>query len=543
MRTFALSTAFCNTMQLLTLLTLLLFAERSSSEGQKLSAKPLSILAFLPTEGKSHFMGFKPLLETLVSRGHNVTLVAPFGLDGAKRPYRHVKVEQTLGDFDMLKVAKYVNLVPTPFHLWWFGPHISETSLDKPSVANFIRSDRSSFDLVLFENFYHECFVSIGHKYGAPVVQLLPFSANSRVSQWHSNPYNPAYIPDLTSAFGSNMTFAQRTSNAVSAFFYTAVSRLVYLPRQRAVADKHFVYPGHERRPDLVDMLRNVSLTLVNSHPVLGSAVPLVPSYVHVAGMHCVPAGPLPEDLRQIMESAKEGVVYFSLGSVVKSSKMPKETVSLLLSELSKIEQTVLWKWEADDIPQLPKNVVVRKWFPQNDILGHKNCKLFITHGGVQSTTESIYHGVPMLAIPVFGDQQGNSLRAQYQGIAIQFPYFELTHEAFGSALHKLLIDPTYRENAKKSSAMFRDNPLPPLEKAVFWVEYVARHNGAKHLRTAANDLYWFQYMLLDVLLLVSFVIVLMAWMTKKMLGCVFGRCCRRGRNIASPPPAGKKTQ
>lgn len=70
------------------------------------------------------------------------------------------------------------------------------------------------------------------------------------------------------------------------------------------------------------------------------------------------------------MESVKEGVVYFSLGSVVKSSKMPKETVSLLLSELSKIEQTVLWKWEADDIPQLPKNVIVRKWFPQNDILG-----------------------------------------------------------------------------------------------------------------------------------------------------------------------------
>lgn len=76
------------------------------------------------------------------------------------------------------------------------------------------------------------------------------------------------------------------------------------------------------------------------------------------------------QDLKQIMESAKEGIVYFSLGSVVKSSKMPKETVSLLLSELSKIEQTVLWKWEADDIPQLPKNVIVRKWFPQNDILG-----------------------------------------------------------------------------------------------------------------------------------------------------------------------------
>lgn len=70
------------------------------------------------------------------------------------------------------------------------------------------------------------------------------------------------------------------------------------------------------------------------------------------------------------MNSSNQGVVYFSLGSVVKSSSMPKETVALFLSELSKIEQTVLWKWESDELPQLPKNVIIRKWFPQNDILG-----------------------------------------------------------------------------------------------------------------------------------------------------------------------------
>jgi glucuronosyltransferase len=53
-------------------------------------------LAFLPTEAKSHFFGFKPLLEALVNRGHNVTLVSPFSLDRAKLPYRYVKVEKTL---------------------------------------------------------------------------------------------------------------------------------------------------------------------------------------------------------------------------------------------------------------------------------------------------------------------------------------------------------------------------------------------------------------------------------------------------------------
>lgn len=74
--------------------------------------------------------------------------------------------------------------------------------------------------------------------------------------------------------------------------------------------------------------------------------------------------------MKTIVESSAHGVVYFSLGSVVKSSKMPRETVSLLLAELSTVRQTVLWKWENDQLPDLPGNVIVRKWFPQNDILG-----------------------------------------------------------------------------------------------------------------------------------------------------------------------------
>ncbi|XP_025408888.1 UDP-glucuronosyltransferase 1-1-like, partial [Sipha flava] len=432
-------------------------------------------------------------------------------------------------DVDMLTVAKFINLIPAPVRLWWFGPYISETSLNKMTVMDFIRDDRSSFDLVLFENFFHECFAAIGHKYGAPVVQLLPSSTDARVSQWHANPYGPAYLPDMASRYASNMSFAQRTANAAAAFFYTVANRAFYLPRHRQLANRYFVYPGHEHRPDLTDMLRNISLTLINSHPVIGSPAPMVPTYINVAGMHCVPSSQLPQDLKRIMDDSDRGVVYFSLGSVVKSSKMPNETVALLLSELSKIEQTVLWKWEAEQIPQLPKNVIVRKWFPQNDILGHPNCKLFITHGGVHSTIESIYHGVPMLAIPVFGDQLGNSLRAQYRGLAIQVPYFDLTHMAFGSALYKLLNDPTYGENARNTSAKFKDNPLPPLENAIYWIEYVLRYGGTAHLRTAANDLYWFQYLLLDVLLLVLCMTLVSLWATKKMLVFTVNRWFCRG--------------
>lgn len=49
----------------------------------------------------------------------------------------------------------------------------------------------------------------------------------------------------------------------------------------------------------------------------------------------------------------------------------------------------MLWKWE-DDLPDKPSNIRIEKWLPQNDILGHPNVKLFITHGGLLSTQVNI---------------------------------------------------------------------------------------------------------------------------------------------------------
>ena len=51
----------------------------------------------------------------------------------------------------------------------------------------------------------------------------------------------------------------------------------------------------------------------------------------------------------------------------------------------------------------------------------------------------------------------------------------------------------------RKLSIISRDEPENSLEKAIWWTEYVLRHKGAKHLRSAALDLEWYQYVLLDV--------------------------------------------
>ena len=62
------------------------------------------------------------------------------------------------------------------------------------------------------------------------------------------------------------------------------------------------------------------------------------------------------------------------------------------------------------------------------------------------------------------------------------------------------MLNSRYRENAQRFSRIYWDQPLTPLEQAVYWTEYVIRHKGAPHLRSAVLDLTWYQYFLLDVI-------------------------------------------
>jgi hypothetical protein len=57
----------------------------------------------------------------------------------------------------------------------------------------------------------------------------------------------------------------------------------------------------------------------------------------------------------------------------------------------------------------------------------------------------------------------------------------------------------SYKENAARVRQTFNDRPLSPLDTAIYWTEYVIRHSGAPHMRSAARDLAWYQYLLLDV--------------------------------------------
>jgi glucuronosyltransferase len=76
------------------------------------------------------------------------------------------------------------------------------------------------------------------------------------------------------------------------------------------------------------------------------------------------------QQFKSFVDEAKEGLIIFTLGSIVPVSSMPKETLQAFMGAFAKIPQKVIWKWE-DEIPvDLPSNIMMTKWLPQQDLLG-----------------------------------------------------------------------------------------------------------------------------------------------------------------------------
>lgn len=90
------------------------------------------------------------------------------------------------------------------------------------------------------------------------------------------------------------------------------------------------------------------------------------------------------QDIEKFIESSKKGAVLFSLGTNVRSSLMDLEKQKMLLDAFEQFPNyNFIWKFEDKTIDlELPKNVMIRPWVPQSDILAHPKIKAFFSHSG-----------------------------------------------------------------------------------------------------------------------------------------------------------------
>jgi zeaxanthin glucosyltransferase len=99
-------------------------------------------------------------------------------------------------------------------------------------------------------------------------------------------------------------------------------------------------------------------------------------------------------------------------------------------------------------VSALPGNPLVVGYAPQLEIL--QRAALTITHGGLNTTLESLSNGVPMVAIPITNDQPGVSTRIAWTGTGKVIPLNQVSVEKLQAAIQQVLTDDTYRQNALK---------------------------------------------------------------------------------------------
>nr|CAD7612602.1 unnamed protein product [Timema genevievae]CAD7616648.1 unnamed protein product [Timema genevievae] len=120
--------------------------------------------------------------------------------------------------------------------------------------------------------------------------------------------------------------------------------------------------------------------------------------------------------------------------------------------------------------------------------------------GGLQSIEEALTEGVPIVAIPFYCDQDFNVKKIEEKGIGIRLDFDDITKEKLLFALDKVINDSSYRKNVIHLATLLNDQPQTAMDRAIWWTDYVLRHKGATHLRTAAVDMPWYQFLLLDVI-------------------------------------------
>lgn len=78
------------------------------------------------------------------------------------------------------------------------------------------------------------------------------------------------------------------------------------------------------------------------------------------------------QDLKTWVDGAKDGVIYFSLGSNMLGTSLPEEKRNAFLSAFAKFPNYhIIWKWETHAyFPGQAENIKFVKWIPQQDLLG-----------------------------------------------------------------------------------------------------------------------------------------------------------------------------
>ena len=207
-----------------------------------------------------------------------------------------------------------------------------------------------------------------------------------------------------------------------------------------------------------------------------------IPPYLHLigpirptGGQERVGAADIEPHLQHWLDESEQSgipVLYMSMGSVVWLVERVQQAFlnafsscpALPLSSTSNPSLPVphfrvVWQSNkplaASTRAAMPDWVREEKWVAQPAILAHPATSLFISHMGAASMQEAVTLGLPMLAVPFFGDQPSNGLRLQDHGAAVKVDHKTVTGDELCRAIRHLVYNESVRANIDRLQQIY----------------------------------------------------------------------------------------
>uniref|UniRef100_A0A3Q3X1F6 UDP-glucuronosyltransferase n=1 Tax=Mola mola TaxID=94237 RepID=A0A3Q3X1F6_MOLML len=387
------------------------------------------VLVF-PMDG-SHWVNMNVIIEALHSRGHQVSVVRS-SKDFITEFVGQLLAIQREGKSLWTRYKLEKEQAEKSLEMNEKMSKILEMLFENKELMQSIQN--AKYDLVLTDPM-SPIGAIVAHYFGLPLVFNVRWTSHGE-GHFAIAPSPLSYVPLTGTELSDKMSFFERMFNVFMFSFWEYQIAKYVLPSYAGMIEK---YLGPDI--DYKSLFQAADLWLMRVDFVFEFPRPTMPNVIYMGGFQCKP---------------KHGIIII---------------------------------YKGDRPASLGNNTLLVDWMPQTDLLRHPKIKLFVAHGGTNGVQEAIYHGVPILGLPLIFDQRDNLFRIEVRGAGKIVDFFTMNEHTFLQGIQEVLNDPTYTTNMQILSQLHRDQPMKPLDTALFWIEFVMRHTCAAHQGTESYKL------------------------------------------------------